>query len=63
MNTYSAYKINLDGSLSNRENLNHDELDSWVDSVYGKFASIRVFVDNSDFFVNYTDNGVEYVKI
>lgn len=63
MNTYSAYKVNLNGSLSNRENINHDELDSWINSVYGKFASIRVFVDLSGVFVDYTDNGVEYVKI
>ena len=55
--TYSAFKLSLDGSLSHRENLNHDELDDWMARVYGKFASIQIRQDQTGKLITYTDNG------
>jgi hypothetical protein len=60
MFTYTFFKLNLDGSKSHRENLNADELDGFLASVYGKFAT--VLVERSDGKqVVYTDNGSEWV--
>lgn len=59
---FSVFKLNLDGSLSNRENLSHDELDSYIESVYGKFATIKVVASNGKAAV-YTDDGERYAKV
>lgn len=59
---FSVFKVNLDGSLSNRENLSHNELDSYINSVYGKFATIKVIASNGREVV-YTDNGECYAKV
>lgn len=62
MLNFSVFKVNLDGSLSNRENLSHEELDGYIASVYGKFATIKV-VASSGKEVIYTDNGLSYEKV
>lgn len=61
--TYSAYKLNLDGSLSHRENLGQAELDDWMDRVYGKFGSVQVVRDQTGMTVTYTDNGQAWEMI
>ncbi len=60
--TFTASKINLDGSLSHTENLAFDELDEYMERTYGKFASIRVGRSDGKV-VFYTDNGQEWVKV
>ncbi len=62
MFSYSFFKLNLDGKKSHRENLNADELDWFMASVYGKYAT--VLVERSDGKkVTYTDNGTEWVRV
>lgn len=39
---YSVYKVGIDGKLSNRENLNHDELDDYMNGKAKKFNNIKV---------------------
>jgi hypothetical protein len=57
---YTVYKIEQNGKLSNKENLNDDELDTWMDKVYGKFVNIRV--ERSDGKkIEYTDDGRKFV--
>lgn len=62
MLSFSVFKVNLDGSLSNRENLGQNELDSYIASIYGKFATILVRASNG-VEVTYTDNGSFYEKV
>ena len=62
MHTFTAYKLNLDGSLSHRVNLGHYELDEHMFSVYGKFANVKVVRDDGKSVV-YTDNGEEWVRV
>lgn len=63
MHTFTAYKINLDGTLSHRENLGHSELDEYMSRVYGKFPSVKVVRDTDGKEVVYTDNGIEWEKV
>ena len=57
---YTVYKIDLKGKKSNKENLNDNELDKWMDKVHGKFANIRV--ERSDGkTIDYTDDGTKFV--
>jgi len=58
--SFSVYKIEQNGKKSNRENLGHDELDKWMNKVYGKFANVRVERDDGNW-VEYTDNGTKFV--
>ncbi len=61
--TYAAYQIRLSGELQNRENLNNlDELNAWIASKYGKFATIKIVADNGNW-RTMTDNGVEFEVI
>lgn len=63
MKTFSAYKLNLDGSLTHRENLNNlDELNAWMWKVYGKFATIQITCDQTGKSVIRTDNGKDWEK-
>lgn len=56
---YKVFKIELDGTLSNAEHLNEDELDTWLNDQYGKLVNIRV--ERSDGkWIHYTDNGEEF---
>lgn len=62
--TYTAFKLNIDGSLSHKEILNNlDELNAWLADVYGKFASIHIVQDQTGKTRTMTDNGTEWVKI
>lgn len=58
---YSAYILNTDGSLSNRENLAKAELDAWMLSQYGKRATIKVYDDLTGNAVIFTDDGEKFV--
>ena len=62
MFTFTVYKVEINGSLSNKEHLNHDELDSWMDAKYGKFATVLAVRDQDGTSVRYTDNGNSWVK-
>ena len=62
MHTFTSYKVNLDGSLSHRENLSHDEVSEYMHRVYGKFATVKVVRDDGNSIV-YTDNGAEWEKV
>jgi len=59
---FTVYKVELDGSLSHKEHLNADELDTWMSNIYGKFTTVKVIEDNSKKEIIYTDNGREFVK-
>ncbi len=61
---FTAYKINLDSSLSHKEHLNDDEIGSWVyDYAYGKYTTIKVVQDLTNKFCIYTDNGNDFELI
>jgi len=56
--TYTANKLNLDGSLSHKELLNNiDEVNQWLVDFYGKYASIQITQDQTGKIRRYTDNG------
>jgi len=62
--TYTAFKLNLDGSLSHKELLNNvDELNEWLANVYGKFASVKVTQDQTGVERIFTDNGQNWEKL
>lgn len=63
MFTFTAYKVELNGTLSNKEHLNFDELDSWMESKHGKFAIVAIVRDQDAKRVTYTDNGVKFVRV
>jgi len=50
----------MNGKLSNKEHLNDNELDKWMDKVYGKFANVRV-ERNDGRWIEYTDDGKKFV--
>lgn len=58
---FSAYTLNTDGTLSNRENLSYDELDNWMLSQYGKRATLQVVEDLTGRVVIFTDDGERFV--
>ena len=62
---YIAYKINIDGTLSNKEHLNNNiELDAWLWRAYDNgVPTVRVQSDKTDQFAIFTDNGEQYVKL
>lgn len=56
--SYTAYKLNLDGSLSHKELLNNiDELNAWLVVVYNKFANVRIIQNETGKVRDMTDNG------
>ena len=63
MATFTVYKVNLDGSLSHRENLGQDELDAWMIAKHGKYATVSVTHDQSGKTVLYTDDGQWWDKV
>lgn len=63
MKTFTAHKVNLDGSLSHKECLNHDELDGWMADKYGKFATVQVSCDQTGKTIVYTDNGIWWERV
>lgn len=62
--TYTAFKLNLGGSLSHKELLNNvDEVNEWLANAYGKFASVSVIQDQTGKRRNMTDDGVKWVSV
>jgi hypothetical protein len=56
--TYTTYRVNLDGALSDKEHLNNiDEVNEWMARVYGRFATILVVRDQTGAFRKFTDDG------
>ena len=55
---YTVYRIRLNGNLENKEHLNGvDELNTWIASVYGRFANILIVSDRTNKVMRMTDNG------
>ena len=58
MNTFTVYRIRLDGTLTSKEHLNNvDELNTWIADVYGRFANILIVSDRTSKTITMTDNG------
>ena len=62
MVTFSAYKLNINGTLSHRENLAFNELDGWMAKAYGKHAVVLAICYQTGQVVIWEDNGTEWVK-
>jgi len=64
MKMFIVYKVNIDSSLSHKENLDSlDELNTWIADKYGKFATIKIIAVSLKAYVILTDNGKEFEKI
>ena len=64
IHTYTVYRVNLNGSLSNKEHLyNLDDLNTWIASVYGKHATILLVSDLTNVRITMIDNGEWFEKI
>lgn len=64
MMTYTAFKLNIDGSLSHKELLDDiGQVNEWMVRVYGKFASVRIIQDQTGKVREYTDNGVDWERV
>jgi hypothetical protein len=64
MKMFIVYKVNIDSSLSHKENLDSlDELNTWVADKYGEFATIKIIAVALKRYVIMTDNGKEFEKI
>jgi hypothetical protein len=64
MKMFIVYKVNIDSSLSHKENLDSlDELNTWIADKYGKFATIKIIAVSLKAYVIMTDNGKEFEKI
>ena len=59
---FTVYQVSRN-RLTNKEHLNSNELDRWMESVYGKYATVKVVHDKTGKFVVYTDNGTEFKAI
>tara|TARA_S200002703_G_C3760930_1_gene234196 strand:- start:113 stop:352 length:240 start_codon:yes stop_codon:yes gene_type:complete len=60
---FEVFKVNLDGSLSNKEHLNDvDEVNTWIANKYGKYATIKIIKDASKFILM-TDTGRWFEEI
>ena len=58
MNTYTVYRLRINGALTNKEHLNNvDELNTWIASVFGRFANIMIVSDRTGKTITMTDNG------
>ena len=63
MSDFEVFKVNLDGSLSNKEHLNDvDEVNTWIANKYGKYATIKIIKDSSKFILM-TDTGRWFEEI
>ena len=61
---FIVYKVNIDSSLSHKENLDSlDELNTWIADKYGEFATIKIIAVSLKAYVILTDNGKEFEKI
>ena len=61
ISSYKFYNVNLDASLSHKEQLSDTEITSFVyDIAYKKYPTIKVVQDVTKNYCVYTDNGSEY---
>ncbi|MCS5549895.1 MAG: hypothetical protein NZ811_00055 [Gammaproteobacteria bacterium] len=62
---YTAYKVNLDGTLTKKEHLNDMlEIDEWLWRMYDNgVATVRVQKDSTNQVVIFTDNGERYTRV
>lgn len=64
MFTYTAHKVNLDGSLSCKELLdNVDGVNEWLATHYGKYATVQIVQDQTGKTRRWTDNGIAWESI
>lgn len=56
---YTFHKVGLDGSLSNRAEINADELDVFMQTTARQFATVQIVRSDGKGIV-YTDNGQEW---
>jgi hypothetical protein len=59
---YTVCQIDVLGRLVNKEHLNHNELDVWMENIYGQYAKIRVERSDGKWVV-YEDNGSNWEVI
>lgn len=59
---FTVYKMESNGKLSNRENLSHDELDPYMNKIYGKWPKIRVERSDGKWII-YDDDGTKWINI
>ena len=58
---YTAFRVNLDGSLSDRANLDGlAEVNDWLAEVHGKHATVLVRRDDNGAYRKFTDTGVDW---
>tara|TARA_R110000772_G_scaffold55185_3_gene125849 strand:- start:2509 stop:2718 length:210 start_codon:yes stop_codon:yes gene_type:complete len=62
---YTAYKVNIDGNLTNKEHLNNQhEINDWMWRAYDNgVPTVRVQKDTTGQFAIFTDNGEQYVRV
>ena len=62
---YTAHKINIDGTLTNKEHLNNQcEIDEWLWRAYdNQVPTVRVQKDSTHQYAIFTDNGEKYVRV
>lgn len=61
---YAAYRLRLDGSVSDHAELNDRfEVEQWASDNYGKFASIRIINHVTGKVTDFTDDGSMFVPI
>ena len=62
---YTAYKVNIDGNLTNKENLNNQhEINDWMWRAYDNgVPTVRIQNDETGQFAIFTDNGEQYVRV
>ena len=62
--TYTAYKVCLDGSLTDRANLGGiDELNTWMEQKHGVHATVQVTQDQTGKVKLMTDNGESWTYV
>ena len=59
MKHFTFYKLNLDGTLTNKQHLNSEELDGFMEAAYGKFANVLVEDEKGNQCI-YSDNGRQW---
>ena len=60
---FTVHNIKTDGTLSNKECLNNDELDQWLDDNYGRFANLQVVQDLTGKKIVLVDGGEYWEKV
>ena len=61
---YSAFRVNLDGSLSDRANLDGiGEVNEWLYDVHGKHATVLIVRDDNGAYRKLTDAGMDWETI